>query len=216
MLGLFTKTGKTFENLTTHEGNNDTVKRAKEFCLKFPDVKKGLLFMGQTGTGKTHLAQAIANRVGKGIYWASMSDLLAELRPGSATQKAIELAEKCHSDCHGHCSVKLYKSKPYGNCLYCSMVLGGKHPVLGRAAESPLLVLDDLGTSKPTDWVAEQIYMLLNSRLERENPLPVIGTTNYTLEELEDRLGHDRSVSRLVGLCEVHELTGDDWRLKVG
>ena len=203
MLGLFTKTGKTFDNLTTHEGNSDTVKRAKEFCLKFPDAKKGLLFMGQAGTGKTHLAQAIANRVGKGVYWASMSDLLAELRPGSATQTKMELAEKCFQGCHGHCSVKQYQSK-----------LKGGHPILGRAAESPLLILDDLGTSKPTDWVADQVYMLLNQRIELE--LPVIGTTNYTLEELEDRLGHDRSVSRLVGLCEVHELTGDDWRLKCG
>ena len=216
MLGLFTRTGKTFENLSTHEGNNDTVKRAKEFCLNFPDVKKGLLLTGQAGTGKTHLAQAIANSVKSGVYWASMSELLAELRPGSGTQKSIEIAERCFRECHGFCGITQYQAKPRGDCLNCQVVLKGRQPILGYAAEVPLLVLDDLGTSKPTDWVAEQVYMLLSQRIERESPLPIIGTTNYTLEELEDRLGHDRSVSRLVGLCEVHELTGEDWRLKVG
>lgn len=78
--------------------------------------------------------------------------------------------------------------------------------------EAPLTVLDDLGTAKPSEFVAERIYMLLNYRLEAE--LPVIATTNYSLGELEERLGHGRIVSRLVGMCDIYKLEGQDWRLK--
>ena len=205
---------KNFDALNEHEGNKKAVFLAKKFCEKYPNVDRGLMFMGPAGTGKTHLAQAIANHIGSGVYWASMSELLAELRPGSGTQKAIEVAEKCFHECNGFCSIVQYRSKPSGNCLFCQVVLKGKQPILGHAATAPLLILDDVGTDKPTDWVATQVYMLLQQRTE--NGLPVIATTNYSLDQLKERLGHDRSPSRLSGLCYPQEVTGDDWRLKCG
>lgn len=49
-----------------------------------------------------------------------------------------------------------------------------------------LLVLDDLGTEKPTEWAAEQLYRVIDARCD--NHLPTIVTTNIPLEDIESRI----------------------------
>jgi DNA replication protein DnaC len=77
--------------------------------------------------------------------------------------------------------------------------------------EAPLLVLDDLGAEKPSDWVREQLYVIINRRYE--NMLPTIVTTNCTTAELVERLG-ERTVSRLIEMTDAYKITADDYRLK--
>jgi DNA replication protein DnaC len=52
--------------------------------------------------------------------------------------------------------------------------------------ESPLLVLDDLGTQSGTPWAQEKLFQLLNHRYNGR--LPTIITTNLRPEELDERL----------------------------
>lgn len=49
-----------------------------------------------------------------------------------------------------------------------------------------LLVLDDLGVEKKTEWVDEQMYRVLDARYE--NHLPTIITTNQPIKNLDPRL----------------------------
>lgn len=49
-----------------------------------------------------------------------------------------------------------------------------------------LLVLDDYGTEKTTDWAAEQLYRILDSRYEAQ--LPTIITTNADFTVLDGRI----------------------------
>ena len=216
MLGWMTPTCQMancrFDDLITHKDNKKAMHLAKTWAEKFPEVRRGLLFAGPAGTGKTHMAAAMASEIQAKVYWATMPELIIELRPESKTQQAVRVADECYRKCCGECGPVRQGYKPERNCVYCPHFLRGKQPIIGNAADAPVLVLDDLGTNKPTDWVAEQIYNLLNQRIEYG--LPVIGTTNYTLEQLETRLGHDRAVSRLVGLCAVVEVGGEDWRVK--
>ena len=60
---------------------------------------------------------------------------------------------------------------------------------LQRARETPLLFLDDLGVTKPSEWVEEQIYRVVNARYER-NKWTII-TTNQSPDDstLLDRIG---------------------------
>lgn len=77
------------------------------------------------------------------------------------------------------------------------------------AKSAPVLVLDDLGAERVTDWAAEQLYRLVNARYE--NLAPTIVTTNCEPSELSERLG-ERTVSRLLESCRWVRVGGDDWR----
>ena len=74
-----------------------------------------------------------------------------------------------------------------------------------------VLLLDDLGTEKPTEWTAAQQYQLINGRYH--NQLPTIVTTNMRPDVLAgpDRLG-GRTVSRLAESMQVVWMDGEDLR----
>jgi hypothetical protein len=83
--------------------------------------------------------------------------------------------------------------------------------------ESSLLVLDDLGAERPTDWTRDAIHALVQHRHTRG--LPTIVTSNYAPSALARRLGHDdpligkRIVSRLTENCTKVRLDRPDLRL---
>lgn len=78
-----------------------------------------------------------------------------------------------------------------------------------RVADAPLLVLDDLGASKWTEWIEEITYRLINHRYEQ--CLPGIFASNVPPAKLRDFLG-DRVASRLTEMCDRIVLKGDDRR----
>jgi DNA replication protein DnaC len=77
-----------------------------------------------------------------------------------------------------------------------------------------VLLLDDLGTEKPSDWVSEKLYQLINYRYNYE--LPTLITSNYTVDELKKRLGENgpKIVDRIMGMCSVVMVGGPSWRRK--
>lgn len=76
-------------------------------------------------------------------------------------------------------------------------------------AKSKVLVVDDLGASKNSEWVEEVNYRLINYRYERS--LPTLITSNVPPKDLTVALG-DRAASRLVEMCERVVLRGGDRR----
>lgn len=72
-----------------------------------------------------------------------------------------------------------------------------------------LLLVDDLGAAKNSEWVEEITYRLLNGRYE--DVRPSIFTTNLPLPQLREQLG-DRLASRLVEMCAVVSIDGTDRR----
>lgn len=81
---------------------------------------------------------------------------------------------------------------------------------LDKYINTPVLYLDDIGVEKPTSWVLETLYTIINERYEIMRP--IVFTSNLDLEELSNRLG-DRIVSRIVEMCEILELKGKDRRI---
>lgn len=73
------------------------------------------------------------------------------------------------------------------------------------------LVLDDLGVEKVSEWVQEQMYVLINERYE--NNKQVLITSNKNIKEIASGLG-ERIASRLVEMCQIETLKGQDLRLK--
>lgn len=90
--------------------------------------------------------------------------------------------------------------------------------VLSPVLNAEILVLDELGASKPTDWVKDTMAHIINTRYN-ENRFTIF-TTNYLdarlndrEETLEDRIGV-RLRSRLFEMCKTVEITGNDYRRK--
>jgi DNA replication protein DnaC len=88
--------------------------------------------------------------------------------------------------------------------------------VLSPVYQAEVLVLDELGASKPTDWVRDTMMNIIGKRYN-DKKLTVF-TTNYmdarrapTEETLEDRVGV-RLRSRLYEMCRTVQLDGDDYR----
>lgn len=93
--------------------------------------------------------------------------------------------------------------------------LGVLRPVL----DAEILVLDELGAAKPTDWVRDTMAHIINSRYNDQKL--TIFTTNYPddrkndkEETLEDRIGV-RLRSRLFEMCKTVVMSGEDYRRKI-
>ncbi len=88
--------------------------------------------------------------------------------------------------------------------------------VLAPVLNAEVLVLDELGASKPTDWVRDTMAYIINTRYN--DARVTIFTTNYPdrtsnerEETLEDRIGV-RLRSRLYEMCRTIEIDGTDFR----
>lgn len=82
-----------------------------------------------------------------------------------------------------------------------------------------LLIIDDLGKEKPSEWGLEKLFTVINSRYE--NNLPVIITTNYDQNSLINRLSISGEIkiaksiiSRLYEMCYLVKIEDRDHRIK--
>jgi len=76
----------------------------------------------------------------------------------------------------------------------------------------PLLVLDDIGVEKITDWSFQLLYIIINRRYE--NLKKTIFTSNFNLTELAEKLGDDRIPSRIQQMCEIAKSKDIDYRAR--
>lgn len=81
--------------------------------------------------------------------------------------------------------------------------------VMSGYRNTDLLLIDDFGVAKQSEWVEETLYRVINGRYERM--LPTIYTTNLAVAQLRDALG-DRIASRLAETCTRVLLEGGDRR----
>lgn len=88
--------------------------------------------------------------------------------------------------------------------------------VLAPIIEADVLVLDELGATKPTEWVRDTMMQVINTRYNEKKL--IIFTTNYTdtrrapaEETLEERIGV-RLRSRLYEMCRTVLIEGEDFR----
>lgn len=88
--------------------------------------------------------------------------------------------------------------------------------VLAPILDAEVLVLDEIGASKPTEWVRDTMAHIINTRYNDKKL--TIFTTNYLDERraekdetLEDRIGV-RLRSRLFEMCRTVPIAGEDFR----
>ena len=76
----------------------------------------------------------------------------------------------------------------------------------------PLLILDDFGMERGTEYGLEQVYNVIDSRYRSGKPLIV--TTNLTLTELQNPQDtpHARIYDRLLEMCAPVCFSGENFR----
>jgi DNA replication protein DnaC len=99
---------------------------------------------------------------------------------------------------------------------YNPLVKTAEMDILRPVMEADLLVLDDLGSEKTSEWVEETMNLIVNTRYNERRH--TIFTSNYDdtpddadLDSLKARIGF-RIHSRLHEMCEFLEFDGADYR----
>ena len=87
-----------------------------------------------------------------------------------------------------------------------------RNEYISRVCSYPLLILDDFGMERGTEYGLEQVYNVIDSRYRSRKPLIV--TTNLTLEELQhpEDTAHARIYDRLLEMCSPLCFTGENLR----
>ena len=142
-----------FDNFVVPGNENPTARRelttvllaVKQFVRDFPNEKRpGLLLIGETGCGKTHLSVAALREViAKGFegLFVNYQELLNNIRAG-----------------------------------YDAASNSSNREAYQTALDAEVLLLDDLGAHRTTDWVEDTINSIITYRCDNRKPL--IATTN--------------------------------------
>lgn len=190
-----------FRNYQPDDGQTKAFQAAREFAKTYIEGKNdgtGLLLIGGVGSGKTHLAAAIVNAV---IDYVPISDYDAAgcgdgfrcgLTPSSGTRfiGTVELMEQLRE-------------------TYNSSESGSAQEIIRRYQEARLLVLDDLGAEKPSDWARERLFEIIDRRYN--DCTPVVITTNADVQELYQKLGA-RICDRIRSMCATYTVTSRSHR----
>ena len=84
--------------------------------------------------------------------------------------------------------------------------------ILSRFGYAKLVIFDDLGAERGTDYALEKVYNIIDSRYRKK--LPMILTTNLTLDEMKDEadMRYKRIYDRIFEICYPMQFTGPSWR----
>lgn len=87
---------QTLDNFITNETNKNMKYVAQRFIQGFGNTKKGIIFVGKNGTGKTHISVAIANELIKQnipILFGTLTDLTEKYSGSYKDHTEIELTK---------------------------------------------------------------------------------------------------------------------------
>jgi len=154
----------------------------------------------------------ITGGVGRGKSWLSVATLKDLI-------KTIELPKELRS----HVKSDISYFKDYYRFVYVNWLLmiikssyetedsQTEQAIITEYTNIPVLVLDDIGAERPTEWVREKLNMIIYFR--NNKGLKTLFTSNYEPAELQERLD-ERISSRIHQQCQIIKLTGPDRRLQ--
>jgi|SRR5699024_7180280 len=131
------------KKVNNYHAKTDSQKYAKEVTTSFImnskaaiEAGQGILYKGDFGTGKTHLALAIRNYLEekeKKVLFVTLPDYLERIKEGYNGAKDTRALQTSYN-------------------------------IQNLTKTADLLILDDVGANNMTKWAIEQLFMLVNAR----------------------------------------------------
>lgn len=167
----------------------------KQALWAIGEVRKGssLFLTGIPGSGKTHLAVALLNE------WFAESMVMGEEGPYPSKGTpvflpAVELLLEIKSSWDEKESAQAESEKM----------------ILDKYSRKPLLVIDDLGAEKISEWSRQVVYLLIDRRY-RDCKQTII-TSNLSIQALANQLDA-RIASRISEMGSILEMENKDYRV---
>ncbi len=179
--------GVRFSNYQVNDENRRVFGIAKRYVENFDEMfskNQGILFWGDVGTGKSYTAAAIANELIDRRHSAIMTSFI----------KLLNEMMRFGSD---------DKDKKLSAADY-----------IQNLNKAKLLVIDDLGAERGTDFALEKVYDIIDSRYRSGKP--VILTTNLEISRMKncDDIRYNRIYDRIFEMCYPVKVEGLSWRKK--
>ena len=209
-------TETSFETFVVSPGNT----KAMEACKRVASGESGgVILCGPVGTGKTHLLVSTARAFDKRLaYMPPKGDgsgemvkvpPLAELMAGDHEGEDDGIAPYLRTaEIARHAYIEYWMILDLARTMRAD-VMDGDWRLTERCMKCHLLILDDAGREKLTDFVAQEIERIIDFRYRQM--LPVAIATNLTPGELLGVYG-EHMFSRLAQSCEIVEVLGKDYR----
>ena len=181
----------------------ELVKEIQRYSLSVMKVKKNnnwAFLSGDYGLGKTHLAVAAFKEAA--CQWA---EYIALKQSNPYNIGRPDIGRNFHFITSSDLIQELRDS--YDSDLV------SEHATLLKYKEAPLLLLDDLGTERASEWQQEKLHLILNYRYNYL--LPTIITTNLDSNELKTQINQrlmDRIVEATNGGRNIWQLKGRSYR----
>ena len=158
-------------------------KSMQSFAKNIKEGEKSALFFGQVGLGKSYLSSCVA--------------------------KEAMQSEK---------TVIYFSVRELIDCLECYVFRREEYirryrPITREMIfDSDLLIIDDLGSEIPNQFVQSELFHIINSRMERGKQMII--STNKNPLELRDIYG-ERIYSRMLMHFDLYEFIGENLRRRV-
>ena len=167
-----------------------------KICKRVVTGKHGLYIWEGVGRGKTWLSVALLKELIKTL------DVAKEISSSSLTNDINQFRKMYRFISVPGLLMEIKSSYDINSSLT-------EQGIIREYTNIPVLILDDIGSEKPTEWVRERLNMIIYERNLRG--LKTIYTSNLSPDELQERLD-ERITSRIHQQCEIIQLGGPDRR----
>lgn len=186
-------------------GQDEALNAIADFAGDFMANKNptGLLLVGGVGSGKTYLVASLVNYLAEAMELYSYDDYSEDYINYLKADYLWILQNK------GVCFIVLSELLEYLKDCYSNDETWKSKRITEHLRKIDLLVLDDMGAEKTSDWTKELLFNIIDYRYNEQ--LPMIVTTNCVPEELKEKIG-DRNFDRLREMCALVTVTAESQR----
>ena len=207
---------ESFDTFNVTAGNSEALEACKRVAA---GGERGVVLIGSNGRGKSHLLESLAREFDKVHSHIPSKDneeepvdipplkVLMDKQFGDTYDDAAPYLRRDEIAKHAH--VEFWPALDLVAALRKDAMSDGGD-IVERCMRCDLLVLDDIGREKMSDFVAQEFHRIVDYRWRQKRLIAV--ATNLTRSQITERYGA-HTMSRWADMCDVIDISGNDHRL---